>query len=209
MASLAEKKAHLWDREPDQWYVEPPWVSRCLCEAEDFAGVVVDPFAGMGNVREGAREAGVAIAGYDLRWRSRFPDITGGVDFFGPQLPGRYPVDCIVTNPPYGRRPSAEPGERARWEEEVVRIALDRARCKVALFLDSGWLNSAARGAWLATLPLYRVYKVGPRPPCPPGPFLMAGGRTGNGRTDYCWVVFLRGFAGAPSLHWLRREGGP
>ncbi len=25
---MKDKQAHLWDREPDNWYVEPEWCSR-------------------------------------------------------------------------------------------------------------------------------------------------------------------------------------
>ena len=201
-----EKRSHLWEREPDNWYVEPSWVSRRLFEAESFPGRVIDPCAGMGNVIAGAAEAGVRVQGYDLRERG-FADVGGGQDFFAKhQFPGRYPTDNIVSNPPYGNRPDPLPGERRRWEEEFLRVALERARCKVALYLDANWLNGSERGRWLESLPLYRVYKVGPRPPCPPGPFLIAGGKAGNGTKDYCWHVFLHGYQGAPTLHWLRRD---
>lgn len=200
---LREKRAHLWEREPDNWYVEPHWVSRRLFEVEVFEGVVVDPCAGMGNIVQSAIEAGLPAHGYDVRERG-FLHVTGGVDFFRDQVG---PNDNIVSNPPYGKRPDPLPSERGRWEEQFIQLALTRARRKVAVFLDANWINSASRAAWLETLPLTRVWSVGPRPPCPPGPFLRAGGKAGNGRTDYAWYVFEHGHDGPPTVHWLRRDG--
>ncbi len=201
---MRDKQAHLWDREPDNFYVEPEWCSRRLFEVERFTGDIYDPCAGFGRIVESAKAEGYRVYGSDLRERG-FPGIGGDVDFFKGE--GRPEVDNIVSNPPYGKRPDPLPGEMGRWEEEFIRLALGRARWKVAVFMDAGWANSAKRGAWLETLPLYRVYKVGPRPACPPGPFLQAGGKAGGGRIDFAWYVFLNGFDGDPTLHWLRRDG--
>lgn len=200
-----------WDREPDAWYVEPSWPSERLFAVERFEGRVVDPCCGMGTIPNAARAAGLQAEGYDLRDRG-FPGVTGGKDFFSTDwLHGTWPCENIVSNPPYatwgqlGRvRPTRDARNRA--EEEFLRVSLTRARRKVALFLPSGWINGEARGAWLESLPLYRVYLIGPRPSCPPGPFLRDGGKAGNGTGDYSWFVFLIGFQGAPTVHWLRRD---
>lgn len=209
--SAKPKSARHWEREPDNWYVEPDWVTRRLCEVEAFRGRTLDPCAGMGNTIRGARDAGVEIEGYDLRDRG-YRNIKGGHDFFdhptGLIMPsGPWCCDNIISNPPYGRNLRGVEGERPRLEEQFLSLALERARSKVALFLQSGWLNGAERGAWLQTLPLYRVYMVGPRPSCPPGHMIAAGHKPGNGTGDYAWFVFLRGYEGAPTVHWLRRDG--
>lgn len=207
MAATAEKRSHLWERHADNWYVEPTWVSRRLFEVETFNGRVFDPCAGGGNILAGGREAGVLVEGSDLRDRGN-PAVMSGRDFFDEDAAwvGFWKVDNIVSNPPYGNRPDPLPGERGRYEEEFLRLALRRTVGKVALFLDANWPNGAKRGAWLETLPLYRVYLVGPRPACPPGDFLRDGGKAGNGTKDYAWFVFLHGYDGAPELHWLRRD---
>ena len=207
MGESVQKKAHIWERDPDNWYVEPTWVSKRLFEVEKFHGRVVDPCAGMGNIVAGAAEAGVRVVGYDLRDRG-YPSINGGVNFFDTdQLPGRWPVENIASNPPYGARTPSDEQERRRLEEEFLRVALQRSTRKVALFLPSAWLNGKQRGEWLESLPLYRVYFVAPRPSCPPGTMIQSGQTPGQGTADYAWYVFLHGFDGDPTLHFLRRDG--
>lgn len=196
------KDAGLWDREPDNWYVEPDWCAQRLFEVERFEGEIVDPCAGTGSILRGARALGIQARGSDLRERG-FPPVMGGKDFFaeaGGWWPGYYPCPNIVSNPPYGRDPDG-----GRLEERFLLLALARTRRKVAAFLPSAWLT--ARQRFLDGLPLYRVYQVSPRPACPPGPFLAAGGKPGNGRQDFSWVVFLHGYDGEPVLRWLRRGG--
>lgn len=201
----AKRDSNLWEREPDNWYPEPAWCSARLFEVEAFPGPILDPFAGMGRIVQSARAAGLKAHGTDLRRRG-FAGVVGGHDWFGPDW--QHDRGSIVTNPPYGRRPKADvkAGERDRFEEEALRLALHRGAIKVALFLDAKWTNSAARGKWLETLPLARVYLLGPRPSCPPGPVIMAGEAAGSGTTDFSWFVFDVDHVGPPSLHWLRRD---
>lgn len=201
------RKSNLWIREPDNWYVEPEWVSRRLFEAEPFDGFTVDPCCGLGNIVKSGVSLGKNILGIDLRRRAGMPRAAGGHDFFNDRtLEGIYPCDNIVSNPPYGRATSAATGNLKRVEERFLELALKRAANKVALFLDANWMNSARRGRWLETMPLYRVYYVGPRPACPPGHLVLAGEKIGAGRTDYAWYVFMHGFSGHPTIHWLRRD---
>lgn len=201
-----------WARDPDAWYQEPAWPSERLFAVEPFDGRIVDPCAGSGTIINSAKAAGLRGQAYDLRDRG-FPGVQGGKDFFDIErwMIGAWPVENIVSNPPYATwaqlgRDKPTQDSMARAEDEFLVQALNRTTSKVALFLPSGWLNSEKRGAWIENLPLYRVYLIGPRPSCPPGTFLQAGGKAGNGTGDYSWFVFLKGFRGAPTLHWLRRE---
>ena len=205
-----KNKVQSWDRDPDAWYQEPAWPSERLFAVEAFEGRVVDPCAGSGTVVRSAKAAGLSAEGYDLHDRG-FAHVRGGLDFMDPADPylhGTWPADNIVSNPPYatwaqvGRlRPN---GAKDRLDEEFLRVALTRARSKVAIFMLSGWINSAKRSAWIETLPLYREYRCTPRPSCPPGTYLQAGNKAGNGKNDYSWFVFLKGFTGSPTIHWLR-----
>lgn len=208
MSEAKAKAAHQWEREANNHYVEPTWVTRRLCEVESFTGRVVDPCAGFGHTLKGAHEAGVRMEGFDLINRGN-ARIWNGHDFFAPpQWHGIWPCDSIISNPPYGRRPKPIPtGEMARYEEHFITLALQRARSKVAVFLLSTWANAESRGKWLETLPLYRIYHVGPRPSCPPGHTILAGEKPGGGQQDFSWYVFLNGFQGSPTVHWLRRDG--
>lgn len=205
------KKNPKWARDPDAWYVEEQWCADRLFEDEDFPGRTVDPCAGGGNIVRAGQKAGRQVEGYDLR--DRAPGLVqGGFDFFDrlSYTPGIWPADNIVSNPPYatwtqiGRE--TPKGAMARVEDEFVAQALDRIRCKLAVFLPAGWINSDERSKWLEGFPLYRVYICTPRPSCPPGTYLAAGGKPKDGQSDFNWYVFLRGYQGHPEVRWLRRD---
>ena len=200
---MKARKTHIFERHTDNWYVEPPWVSERLFDVEDFGGRIVDPCAGGGNIVTSALSKGLNAVGYDLRDRG-CANVHSGYDFLTGEgfLHGSYPFQNIVSNPPYGRHTSGR-----RMEEMFIERALEWSRGKVAVFLETKWANSGKRGAWLETLPLYREYRIGPRPSCPPGDYLLAGNKASGGTKDYSWFVFLKGFEGAPTLHWLRRDG--
>ncbi|MEM6906238.1 MAG: hypothetical protein AAF568_10110, partial [Pseudomonadota bacterium] len=159
----------------------------------------------MGNIAAGAASRGFEVASFDLIDRG-YAGVTGGVDFLGSDQANRYPVENIIFNPPYGRREGGTLFNRKRLEEIFVLVGLERARRKVAAFLPAPWPNSKERGAWLETLPLARIYSIGPRPSCPPGTAIERGESTGQGTQDFCWFVFEHGHDGAPTYHWLRRD---
>lgn len=204
MSEPVPVNAHSFERDVNNFYVEPSWVTTRLCEAEEFEGLTVDPCAGGGNILKGAKAAGLQMYGTDLIDRG-FQGVQGNNDFFAEGRPGQWPVANIIANPPYGPWPDKSPGLR-RIEERFIELALTRVHRKVAVFLDAGWDNASKRGAWLETLPLYRIYKVGPRPSCPPGDLYYSGNSKGNAKTDYSWFVFLRGYRGPPTTHRLRRD---
>lgn len=198
------RATHAWARAPDNWYVEPQWVSQRLCEAEPFEGRTVDPCAGIGHVVLGAAAAGVTVEGLDLH--GRVTGIEGGHDFWQPaRCHGLWPCDNIIANPPFGTGARRWKGDRLRLEEQFLQLALERTRRKVALFLPTGWMHSEARGLWLEGLPLYRIYHLSPRPSCPPGWTILKGDQPGGDRRDFSWFVFLHGYQGAPTAHFLRR----
>jgi hypothetical protein len=74
------------------------------------------------------------------------------------------------------------------------------------LLLPANWVQGDKRSRMLAGTPLRRVWFITPRPSMPPGHVLEAGGKPGNGTTDYAWFVWLRGYDGAPEVRWLRRD---
>jgi len=200
---MKDRKSKIFARHTDNWYVEPKWVSERLFDVEDFGGLIVDPCAGGGNIISAALSKGLDAQGYDLRDRGG-SSVLSGYDFISGEgyLHGSSPFPNIVSNPPYGRHISGR-----RIEEIFIERALKWSRGKVAVFLETKWANAEKRGAWLETLPLYREYRLGPRPSCPPGEYLLEGNKAGGGTKDYSWFVFLKGFQGSPTLHWLRRGG--
>ena len=204
---MREKKAHTWDRDALNWYVEPVWVSQRLFREVDMPGTVLDPCAGMGQVVTGGALSGVEVIARDIADRGF--NVGGAHDFFDAEDWRARPVaaDHIVSNPPYGVRDRAAiPPHRKRWEEEFVRLALERATTLVCVFLRSGWAHGKERGTWLETMPLWRIYSLGPRPSCPPGSALVNGTAAGSGQIDYSWFVFRKGYSGYPEFRWLRRD---
>jgi hypothetical protein len=201
MLNLAEappaqrlRRAHIWDRHPQGFYVEPRWCSERLFAAESFEGPVHDPACGLGRIVESARQAGLKAYGTDLV--SRSPICDHGVDFFS----GIFHPANIVCNPPFSTP------EHPDMAQRFVMRALEVASRKVAMLLISKWLFGDCRSRWLATTPLAKVWFLTPRPSMPPGPYIEGGGFPGGGREDFCWLVWERDFVGKPELDWLRRD---
>lgn len=188
--TATSKNAHIWERHPEDWYVEPHWCSRRLFDVERFEGHVTDPACGLGRIIESAEDAGLLAFGFDLVKRSDWCLQT--IDFLSEISAGTF--RNIVSNPPFG------------IADEFAKHALEVTEHKVALLLPTKWMNSAARGAWLETTPLRRVWLLSPRPSMPPGPVIEAGVKPGNGTTDFAWFVWLRGYDGHPEVRFLRRD---
>lgn len=188
---LRKRESHLWERDAHDWYMEPEWVSTRLFEAERFEGRVWDPACGVGRIVQSARNAGHQALGSDAIARSAMLGCTVS-DFLICDEQAAEPN--IVSNPPFG------------IAEKFVAHALNLAERKVAMLLPANWVQGDKRSRWLATTPLRRVLFITPRPSMPPGSAVAAGQKPGNGTTDYCWMIWLRGFDGAPELGWLRRD---
>lgn len=200
--------AHQYERDRDNFYTEPAWCSGRLFDVEAFEGEIVEPCAGTGNIMRSAQGAGLKVRAYDFRDRG-IEGVTPGCNFFEQWPNGHWPADNIVSNPPYGLIPSIK--QRAavgfdRIEDYFLHLSLKRTTRKVALFLPASWLHSDKRGRWLETLPMSKIYMVGPRPSCPPGRLVMAGMKAGGGKQDFSWFVFDHDHKGPITAHWLRRD---
>lgn len=185
---LRKRESSLWVREANDWYVEPEWCSLRLFEEERFYDGVYDPACGRGTIVISALKSGLVAAGSDLIDRGWDSTLTP-LNF----LESEHRRDNIVSNPPFG---IAEP---------FVEHALKLATRKVAMLLPANWVQGDKRSRWLAQTPLRRIWFITPRPSMPPGQVLEAGGKPGNGTTDYAWFVWLRGYDGAPEVRWLRK----
>jgi len=187
-------EAHLWDRDPDDFYIEPEWVNERLFQLEKFEGTIWDPACGIGRVVLAARAAGYEAFGSDKIHRADVCSVQANfldlVEVLG---------DNIVSNPPYS--------------DDILRPFIERAlrlaRGKVAMLLPTVWANGAETSEWLESTPLYREYRIGPRPSMPPGRVIMAGHKPGGGKKDFSYFVWLRGFDGKPTVHFLRKNGRP
>lgn len=187
------KIAHLWKRDPFDWYVEPFESSRMLFKVEKFGRTVYDPACGLGRIVVEARAAGYQSWGTDIVARSNecfvernFLDLTEP-----PQAP-----DSIVSNPPFMHC-------NRKSDFAFVRRALEEARHKVALLLPANWHCGLGTARFLRTTPLYRYHCIAPRPSMPPGAVIAAGIKPANGTQDFAWYIFLKGYDGPGPFNWL------
>ncbi len=181
-------KAHVWEKEPDGWYVEPQWLSERLFAVEEFHGDVWDPACGMGRIPDAARAAGHAAVATDIVDRG-YPHFSGQLDFLQADRPR---AANLVCNPPYDHC------------EAFAHRALELTTGTVAMIWLLRRLNAAH---WLGGTPLARVYLLTPRPSMPPGHVILAGEKPGGGSQDFCWLVWEHGHVGPPEMHWLHRDG--
>lgn len=181
-------KAKIWPRVRDDWYTEPDDCVAALHRVDPIAGPTWDPACGSGSVVRTLQLLGIPAVGTDLVLRPGMPEqhYLGRHDFLGdvhPQHLGPIAARNIVTNPPFGR---------GRTAEAFIRRAVHMVHTgKVAVFLPVRFLGGDARAAGLwAELPPARVWWLTPRPSCPPGEYLLAGGKAEGGTADFCWVVW-------------------
>lgn len=196
---LRKKESNLWERERHDHYVEPSWVSRRLFQEEKFEGSVIDPCCGFGNIVRSAIDEGLDARGFDIVKRSEYCiEERDFLSFDWRTSEDR--IDNIVSNPPFGLC------DGAKGRAGCVDLAIRRAQRKVALLLPSNWIQGDKRSRWISTTPLRRVLFITPRPSMPPGHVIAAGGKPGNGTTDYAWFIWLGGYDGRPEIGWLRRD---
>jgi hypothetical protein len=181
------KRAHVWQRDAEDWYVEPAWVSQRLFDEESFtAGIVWDPACGSGRICKAAQAAGHPVRGSDLVDRGY-----GQRANFLTASPPTCPFS-IVTNPPF------------KLAARFVLRGLDLGANKVAIVFPVRCLNAAHK--WLTGL--CRVWLLTPRPSMPPGNTIRLDENGRGGTVDYCWLVLQPGFQDLPELRWLHRDGG-
>lgn len=197
------KAAHVWERDPLDWYVEPESATDALLRVERFAGRCWDPACGGGNIVHALHRAGLSAAGTDIK--RRVPADTrwfmGERDFLlGRPLPVWMNIIC---NPPFFR---------AKGTEAFIRRAHELAAespypGKLAVFTSIKFLagDGRANGLFVDHKPA-RVWIITPRPSCPPGAVLAACGKAEGGTEDWCWLIWdLKRPAASTSIDWLRR----
>lgn len=199
-APTRDMKAKLWERDALDWYVEGRAPSAALFGVERFVGHIWDPACGSGCIIESAIAAGYAhqVVGTDVKRRADRVWFHSERDFL---TTTQALAKNIVCNPPFFR---------ARGAEAFIRRALTLVTGKVAMFLDIRFLAGADRAESLyAEHPPHRVWVVTPRVSCPPGDFLAAGNKAGNGSSDWLWAVWdnLSPPPAVTELRWLKGVG--
>jgi len=183
-----EKKAHVWEGQADEWYVEPAEAVEFLLRRERFHGPVLDPCCGGGTIPKTFRAHGIEAFGTDLRTRRP------GAEWFAGELD--YMMDYETPLPPHREIVMNPPFFRGKGLEAFIRRALSGHALKVAVFVPSTFLWSAGRATGLFTSdPPARVWPIFPRPSCPPGPYLDAGNKAEGDTKDYAWLVWDAGIS--------------
>ena len=182
------RNSYIHPRASDDFYIEPCWVDERLFQVEHFnpEHVLLDPCTGSGRIADAAKAAGLVVVTADIC--DRYPGTR--IQNF---LDRHSAPPSLVGNPPFN------------VVEAFARHALAIGGRHVALLFPTARLNAAR---WLRELPLRRVWLLRPRPSMPPGEVILRGEKAGGGKTDFCWLVFTAGYAGAPELRWLHRDEG-
>lgn len=189
MTALRKIEAHQWERNENDFYVEPEWCSRRLLQEEKFEGDIWDPCCGFGTIVKSAIEEGFAALGTDIVNRG-YPSMHMTKDFLKVKASGTVNIVC---NPPFN------------LAREFAEQALKCTTGKIAMIFPTARLNAAR---WLEEMPLRRVWLMTPRPSMPPGHVIARGEKPGGGKMDFCWFVLEPGYRGKPQLRWLHRDEG-
>lgn len=180
---MKEKAAHVWARDPNDWYLEGPETVAFLLARETFHGPVYDPACGSGNIVRTCMDHGLEAFGTDLIRRTYgWPEWFVGVRDF---LAGDVPVEAVdvICNPPY---------YGSKGAEAFIRRALAIHRVgKVAMLVNAKFLFGDRRCSGLfRDKPPSRVLPIFPRPSIPTGEWLAAGNKASGGSEDFCWLVW-------------------
>lgn len=185
------------ERHAEEWYVEQPFASRMLFQAEPFTGYTIwDPACGQGNVLRSATEIGLTCYGSDIVNRKgdcAYREIDFLQVAMGDVPPG---VLAVVANPPY---------RRVNGAEAFVRKAIALGIRKHAWLVQRDFAYSEGRYALFTQHPPKVIYHCSTRVSCPPGDMLAAGKiKHGGGSVDYSWFVWEDAFTGPPVTRWLK-----
>lgn len=214
--SAAELTAHAADRHPWDWYIDESWCTDApltTLELAAFVGQHIhDPCCGRGTIPARFDLYGFAVSGADVEDRRGAHEFACGswpfqdCDFLTSDIS---PFNCpasIVFNPPY----SLQEGRRhTNLTARFVIRALKLVTHKVAALVPLKWLASEARYTLFAARMPAHVIILNERPSMPPGHLVGAMGDRafGDGKADYCWVVWdkqLAPQAGETRIHFTR-----
>lgn len=194
MAIERAKLAHIWERDPFDWYVEPIECSLALISRIKISGSVWDPACGRGNILEACRLSSIDAYGSDIVCRASLCERVG--DFMDETF---FPFSFknIISNPPFG------------IAEKFVRRAIEITPQGgiIAMILPLVWMAGfSSKRDWLPRSPLKTIFPISPRPSMPPGKVIEAGLRPGNGTKDFAWFLWEVGHRGVATVEFLNTK---
>lgn len=150
----------------------PAKLARCMVNlAQPKAGdVVLDPFCGTASMLIEAGLIGCRLLGFDVQWRMVRGSLRN-LQHYGVEPEGvlradaRYPpvhmVDCVVTDPPYGRSAKTlgrEVGDIVRHFLSIAKDCVSRGRRVCVAFPKGVEIGKMARGSGFKLVESHYVY---------------------------------------------------
>jgi hypothetical protein len=174
-----------YDREANDFYATPDWVTKCLLQNVELRGPVWEPCCGDGSIARAIEADDLDVVATDL---ADYGFGRAGVDFFACDA---FPTGCrtLVTNPPYGDggpRRSASNASLAMLR--FVRHALDltaKAQGQLALLVRFQWIAGKRAAELLSSGPLDAVIALTRRIR-----WFDMGELTNSGQHHHAWIVF-------------------
>ncbi len=192
-----------WEREPYDWYVDPPFCTQQLMERISFGDdLIYDPSCGRGTILDVAKARGFQTFGSDIIDRHPRHDFKRG-DFLQlqqlPPLRGR--GLSIINNPPY----SYIEDIAEKFMRHAVELPINRA----AFLVPIAFLCSASR--WRLFHQDFNpshIAILSERPSMPPGSQWYVGHDHKGGMQDYVWIVFTAPHRWRTQTIWLEPSSG-
>ena len=182
-------RASGYERNADDWYVEPAWaVDALLAVEEKFGGTVIDPCCGGGNIPNRLKIAGCDALSSDIVDRNGAADLLGSFEIILPEIPH----ESVISNPPYN------------LAREFIDCALKHTTDRVCVLLRLAFLEGMKRREWFGTVPLARVWVSSRRMSMPPGGSDVPAK---GGAIAYAWFVFEHGHRGPAQIGFLPDVG--
>lgn len=146
-----------YDRQKNDFYPTPPWVTRGLLDCVTLRGSVWEPCCGDGAMARVIQATGQPVVASDLMDRGFG---TAGVDFLACDS---FPASCrsMVTNPPYGDGGGSEkganvPGALLGFVRHAIRLT-EQADGQLALLVRFQWMAGKKAATLISAGPLSKV----------------------------------------------------
>ena len=171
------------DREKNDFYPTPEYVTEALVENVIFTGNIWECACGDGAISRVLKKTH-DVYSTDLIDRGYGDDI---IDFLNADKDLVF--DNIITNPPF------------RFAEEFVWEAKKHARKKIALFLKTVFLEGAKRYTMFQDrkFPLSGIYQFSKRVPI----YKNGEKMKNSGMIAYAWFVWDKEHTGKPTISWI------
>lgn len=163
------------NRQKDDFYPTPEWVTRVLLGFHKFDGEIWEPAAGCGDMAEVLKKAGYEVYATDLVNRGYCP---AGIDF----LLENMKAQNIVTNPPFN------------LAYEFMEKGLELAERSLALLLPIRYLCGKKRSKFFLEHPPAKIIVI---------PNKISFLERQNPMMEFAWYVWDKGAVGT-KIYWAQ-----